>query len=142
MTTKSDIASQSSEDSARKSALIIGLDPALIDFSSPEFAAFPGMTAAKVLAGLNAAVEGMDALGYDARNCLVDFGQTAEEVIIAQLQERHFDCILIGAGVRVAPGNFILFEQLINVVHEHAPRSKICFNTKPSDTLEALQRWI
>jgi hypothetical protein len=44
--------------------------------------------------------------------------------------------------VRAAPSNFILFEKLINVVHEHAPHSKICFNPKPTDTLEALRRWI
>ncbi len=125
-----------------RSVLVIGLDPALIDFSSPDFAAFPGMTAAKVLAGLTAAEEGIKALGYDAHHCLTDFGQTAEAVVTAQLQQRQFDCILIGAGVRAVPSNFILFEKLINVVHEHAPRSKICFNTKPSDTLEALQRWI
>lgn len=122
--------------------MIIGLDPVLIDFSSPEFAAFPGMTAAKVLAGLAAAEEGLKAFGYDTQQCLTDFGQTAEAVVTAQLQRRQFDCILIGAGVRTVPSNFILFEKLINVVHEHAPRSKICFNTKPSDTLEALQRWV
>lgn len=135
-------ASQSSNETTKRSALIIGLDPALIDFSSPDFAAFPGMTAAKVLAGLTAAEEGLKALGYDAQHCLTDFGQTAEAVVTACLQQRQFDCILIGAGVRAVPSNFILFEKLMNVVHEHAPRSKICFNTKPSDTLEALQRWI
>ena len=142
MNTDPHAASQSSNDTAIKSALIIGLDPALIDFSSPEFAAFPGMTAAKVLAGLTAGEEGLKALGYDAHRCLTDFGQTAEAVVIAELQRREFDCILIGAGVRTVPSNFFLFEKLINIVHEHAPRAKICFNTKPSDTLEALQRWI
>lgn len=142
MNTKPHTASQSSNETTKRSALIIGLDPELIDFSSPDFAAFPGMTAAKVWAGLTAAEEGLKARGYDAQHCLTDFGQTAEEVVTASLQQRQFDCILIGAGVRAVPGNFILFEKLINVVHEHAPRSKICFNTKPSDTLEALQRWI
>jgi hypothetical protein len=142
MTTEPDTAAQGSNDRASKSALIIGLDPHLIDFSSPDFDAFPGMTAAKVLEGLDAAVKGMNALGYEAHYCLTDFGQTAEDILTAQLQRRHFDCVLIGAGVRTAPGNFILFEKLINVVHEHAPHSKICFNTKPADTLEALQRWM
>jgi hypothetical protein len=73
---------------------------------------------------------------------LIDFGQTAEAVVTAELQRQEFDCVLIGAGVRAAPGNFILFEKRVNVVHEHAPNSKICFNTNPSDTLDALQRWI
>ena len=142
MSIESNTTSQIPINPPRKSALLIGLDPALIDLSSPEFAAFPGMTAAKVLAGLDAAVEGMKALGYDAHHCLTDSGQTAEAVVIAQLQQREFDCIMIGAGVRTVPNHFILFEKLINVVHKHSPRSSICFNTHPSDTLEALQRWI
>ncbi len=125
-----------------KSILIIGLDPALIDFSHPDYAAFPGMTAAKVLEGIGVAGEGLKALGYDAQHCLTDFGETAEAVVTAALQRRSFDCVLIGAGVRAVSSNFILFEKLLNIVHEHAPRSKICFNTKPSDTLEALQRWV
>jgi hypothetical protein len=46
-----------------KSVLIIGLDPFIIDFSSPDFAAFPDLTAEKVLAGLRLAEEGLKALG-------------------------------------------------------------------------------
>jgi hypothetical protein len=125
----------------KKSIVIIGLDPSLIDFSSPEFAAFPGLTADKVIAGITAAEEGLKALGFDADHCHIDFGETAEQVVTARLQEQTFDCILIGAGVRAVSTNFILFEKLINVIHEHAPKSKICFNTNPSDTLEAVQRW-
>ena len=128
--------------SRAKSVLVIGLDPFLIDFTSPEFAAFPGASAETVSAGLKAAEEGMKALGYDAHHCLTDFGQTAEAVVTACLQQRQFDCILIGAGVRAVPSNFILFEKLINVVHEHAPRSRICFNTKPTDSMEAFHRWL
>jgi hypothetical protein len=142
MNTETPSQSQSPINAAKKSALIIGLDPSLIDFSSPDFAAFPDMTAAKVLAGVTAAEEALKALGYDAQHCLTDFGQTAEAIVTARLQRQQFDCVLIGAGLRAVPSNLILFEKLINVVHEHAPRSRISFNTKPSDTLEALQRWI
>ena len=142
MNTEPHAAPQSPDDSIMRSALLIGLNPELIDFSSPDYAAFPGMTAADVMAGLTAAEEGLKALGYDAHHCLTDFGRTAEAVVTAELQRREFDCIMIGAGVRTVPGNFILFEKLINIVHEHAPGARICFNTKPSDTLEALQRWI
>lgn len=129
------------EDSEGKRVVIIGLDPSLIDFSSPDYAAFPGMSAEKVWAGITAAEEGLKALGYDAQHCLIDFGQTAVAVVTAELQRQRFDCILIGAGVRAVPSNLILFEKLINVIHEHAPGAKICFNTNPSDTLDALQRW-
>lgn len=57
------------------------------------------------------------------------------------LQKKRFDCILIGAGVRTIPRHFILFEKLLNIVHEHAPQARICFNTRPGDTAEAVQRW-
>jgi hypothetical protein len=33
-------------------------------------------------------------------------------------------------GIRTNPSNFMLFEKLINVVHEHAPQAKLCFNRK------------
>ena len=50
--------------------------------------------------------------------------------------------LLIGAGFRTVPSNFILFENRISIFHERAPNSNICFNTNRADTLDALQRWI
>ena len=126
----------------KKSVLIIGLEPELIDFSKPEFAAFPGLDAAKVRASLEADQTLLNTLGYDAQICLTDFGETAEATIKAELQKKTFDVIVIGAGIRTFASTFLLFEQIINVVHAHAPTSKICFNTKPSDTAEAVQRWL
>src|SRR5947209_1852919 len=124
----------------QKSVLGIGLDPTLIDFSQPGYPA--GMDATKVLAGLKSSEEELTGLGYSVQMCLTDFGETAEAVVQSQLQQKAFDCVLIGAGVRTIPSNFMLFEKLINVVHEHAPQAKLCFNTKPSDTAEAVQRWL
>jgi len=37
---------------------------------------------------------------------------------------------------------FLLFEKLVNVIHELSPRAKICFNTRPEDTAEAFLRWV
>jgi len=126
----------------KKSILIIGLQPTLIDFSDPDYAAYPGMDAAKVLAGLKASEASLTDCGYDVQMCLTDFGATAEAVVQDQLEQKRFDCILIGAGLRTIAGNFILFEKLVNVVHKHAPQAKLCFNTKPTDTTEAVQRWL
>jgi len=126
----------------KKSVLVIGVQPALMDFSDPDYAAYPGMDAAKVLAGLKAAEASLTDRGYDVQMCLTDFGETAEAVVQYQLEQQRFDCILIGAGVRTIAGNFLLFEKLINVVHAHAPQAKLCFNTKPTDTAEAVQRWL
>jgi len=126
----------------KKSVLVIGLQPTLIDFSDPDYAAYPGMDAAKVLAGLKASEDSLNDRGYDVRMCLTDFGETAEAVVRDELVKKRFDCGLIGAGVRTIAGNFLLFEKLINVVHAHAPQAKLCFNTKPTDTAEAVQRWL
>jgi len=124
----------------RQSVLIVGLDPALIDFSKPGYA--PGMDAAKVLAGLKSSEEELTHLGYTVETCLTDFGETAETVLQAKLQQKRFDCVLIGAGVRANPSNFLLFEKMINVVHAHAPQAKLCFNTLPSDAAAAVKRWL
>jgi len=100
------------------------------------------MDATKVLAGLKSSEDELTGLGYSVRTCLTDFGRTAEATVQSQLKQKRFDCILIGAGVRANPSNFLLFEKLINVVHEHAPQAKLCFNTLPSDTAAAVKRWI
>ncbi|HEU4940803.1 MAG TPA: hypothetical protein VFT97_04230 [Candidatus Eisenbacteria bacterium] len=121
-----------------KTVLVIGLDPSLIDFSEPGYP--PGMNEAKVLAGLKSSEDELTRLGYRVQMCMTDFGETAEAVVQRQLEQKRFDCVLIGAGVRTNPSNFLLFEKLINVVHQHAPQAKFCFNTLPSDTAEAVKR--
>ena len=124
----------------KKSVLVVGLDPTLIDFSKPGYP--PGMDATKVLAGMKSSEDELTRLGYSVQMCVTDFGETAEEVVKAQLNQSRYDCVMIGAGVRSNPNNFLLFEKLINVVHEHAPQAKICFNTLPSDIADAVKRWL
>lgn len=126
----------------KKKILTIGIDPYIIDFSSPEFAAFPGLTAEKVDAGIKASMNQLSGLGYQPELCWVDFGQTASSVVQARLEKQDFDGVLIGAGIRIPASNFLLFEKLINAIHEYAPKAKIFFNTNPRDTTAAVQRWL
>jgi hypothetical protein len=49
---------------------------------------------------------------------------------------------LIGAGLRADHSQLLLFEKIINLVHALVPGARICFNTQPSDSLEAVQRWV
>jgi hypothetical protein len=125
---------------AQKNVMIVGIDPALVDFTAPGLP--PGMTAEKVLAALQADEKHLNGLGYTVVMCYTDLGETAEAVVAKRLKEKRFDCVLIGGGVRLPPANLLLFEKLINVVHEGAPRAKICFNTNPADSAQAVQRWI
>jgi hypothetical protein len=124
----------------KKSVLVVGLDPTLIDFSDPGYP--PGMDATKVFAGIKSSEDLLSSLGYDVQTCMTDFGETAEAVVESQLKQKQWDCVMIGAGVRTVPSNFILFERLVNVVHEYAPQARMCFNQLPADIGESVQRWI
>lgn len=117
--------------------LLIGIEPELVDFSS-----MPDLDATKVAQSLRAQEQRLRDLGFDAAWCLTDLGATAEAVVRTALAAKPYDVVLIGAGIRVMPVNFSLFERLINVVHEGAPRAKICFNTRPDDSEAAVLRWI
>ncbi len=125
------------ENMSSKKVLLIGFDPAVVDFSK-----WPGLTAEKLLAALEGDRAILAEAGYDARLCFVDLGDTAESTVQQALSETAFDCVLIGAGVRTSEEHFLLFEKLVNVVHRHAPAAKLCFNTGPSDTAQAVQRWV
>jgi hypothetical protein len=63
------------------------------------------------------------------------------ENVMSQLKENNYEVVLIGAGVRRDDDHFLTFEKLVNVVHEFAPNSKIAFNTGPTDSDAAVQRW-
>jgi hypothetical protein len=121
-----------------KKVLLIGLDPKVVDYAHlPVKLDEPSLRA-----GLATDEKRLRDLGYDASWLLVDRGDTAEAVVSAALDDTPVDCILIGAGIRTVPPLFLLFEKLVNVVHEKAPHAKICFNTVPEDTAVSVQRWV
>jgi hypothetical protein len=120
--------------------LLVGLDPDVVDYSKSPV---PGLTAGKVRAATEEASAKLEALGYVVKLLYVDEGQTAEAALADALATSEYDCIMIGAGLRIVPPYFLLFERLINVIHRRAPTStKLCFNTSPTDTAEAVQRWV
>ncbi len=122
--------------------LSIGIDPFLIDFTLPEYAAFPGLNAEKVAAGIESSMKQLRELGYDADKCWIDFGETAIDVVSERLDNNDYACVLIGAGIRKPDANFLMFENLVNLIHSKAPKTKICFNNAPHDVVTAIQRWV
>jgi hypothetical protein len=118
--------------------LMIGLDPKVVDYAHLPVK----LDEPTLRAGLAADEKRLRDLGYEARWLLVDRGETVEAVVSAALKEKPFDCVLIGAGIRTIPPLFLLFEKLVNLVHENAPHAKICFNTVPEDTAVSVQRWV
>jgi hypothetical protein len=128
-------ASGDAPPTARRGILLVGIDPALVDFRS-----MPGLDTARMRTSRAAIDAELASLGLTVERCVLDLGETAEAKLTRALTEGDYDCVMIGAGVRVLPEHFLLFERVLNIVHRHAPRAAICFNTDPSDTVEAAKR--
>ena len=124
-----------------KRVLLVGLDPAKVDFSDPALP--PGMTEEKVHAGIKVALADMVGHGWQAKVCYIDPDQeSAVSTLERQLAGERYDCVVIGAGVRLPPKMLTLFEALINSIRCTAPGAAIAFNTRPDDSGAAAARWI
>lgn len=120
----------------KTAVLVVGLLPERANLSS-----FPGLTVEKLKAGLNAVIKELRALGFEAALCSIPpEAEPAEAIVTADLARLTPGIVLIGAGVRTVPEHFLLFERLINLVHRQAPQARIGFNTRPDDTVQAVQR--
>ena len=117
--------------------LLVGWDPDVVDYSK-----WPGLTAEKLRAGLEGDRDRLNLLGYEATLGLINSVATAPDKVTELLSKQTYDCVLIGAGVRTVDDYVLLFEVLINIVHQCAPSAKICFNTGPFDSVDAIQRWV
>ena len=118
------------------SVLALGLDPRLAD---PE--SMSNLPPEVVRSFIDLQVQHIRALGYDVEACLFDSDETAEAVLEDRIRGREFDCVMIGTSLR-APEHLLLFERLINLIHTELPHAKICFNSRPTDSAEAVQRWV
>ncbi|MBC9033157.1 hypothetical protein IAG41_12225 [Sphingomonas sp. JC676] len=121
-----------------KSVLIIGEDPAMIDFAAP--GAPTGVTPESILAGLEGARDRLRSVGHAVEILLTR--ENAEEQVSDALRHARHDVIVIGAGLRTLPQMAAKFERIINVVHEQAPTTAIAFNTRPDDSDVAALRWL
>jgi trans-aconitate methyltransferase len=123
-----------------QSVLIIGEDPALIDFSAPGVP--PGMDADKVMRGLNGSRDRLEHAGHKARILFTKDAETVEAQVSEALRDHHYDVVVIGAGLRTLPPMAEQFERLMNLLHEKAPQAKLAFNSQPDDSDEAALRWL
>lgn len=123
--------------SKKKSVLIVGWHPDAVDYSKR-----PGPTTEILRAALEGDRAKLEALGYDAELGFIRSAETAVESLRSLLAAKERACVLIGAGVRTIPEYLTLFEALVNTFHECAPGAKLCFNSGPFDSLDAVQRWL
>ena len=119
-----------------KHVLFVGFDPARMNLDEA-----PVGTAAQIQDGIDRSMQALEAAGYIATFCpLAEEGEDAEQIVRAQLQTRSFDCVVIGAGVRLLVKHTALFEALVNAVVEAAPGAKLAFNATPGDAADAVDR--
>jgi hypothetical protein len=123
-----------------KRVVLIGFDPAAVDYSDPALP--PRMSAEKIQAGVKLALADIAGRGWHAENCFIKPDETAVPTIERCLADSVYDCVVIGAGVRLPPSRLGVFEEVVNAVHRAAPRAAIAFNTRPEDSGAAAARWI
>jgi hypothetical protein len=123
-----------------KKILLVGLEPSTVDFSDPALP--PGMTEEKVHAGVKFALADMAGRGWIAESCFINPDETAASTVERSLAGDCYDCVVVGAGVRLPPSRLVLFEAVINAIHRAAPQAAIAFNTRPDDSGAAAARWV
>jgi len=123
-----------------KRVLFVGFDPATVNYSDPALP--PGMTAEKIHAGVKLALADMAGRGWHAESCFIRPDETAVPTVERRLVDSRYDCVVVGAGVRLPPSRLTLFEAVVNAIHRAAPQTAIAFNTRPEDTGAAAARWI
>ena len=122
-------------------AIQIGLDPDVIDYSSPDFAQFRGLSKETLRAANDDNVAALRAAGYHVDNCLIDFGDAGADKARRWLEAKQYDAVLIGAGVRLVASNTLLFESIVNAAHATQPGCRFVFNRAATSTPDDIRRW-
>jgi hypothetical protein len=118
--------------------ITIGLDPAALDFSR-----IPGLTPEILDQRIETGARAVRAAGLDAVSCIVGASpDEAEATLRRALAGDSFGVAMIGGGIRAQPEHTLLFERIVNVLCDAAPGIRLCFNTSPETTIDAIRRWI
>ena len=118
----------------------VGQEPETVDFTDPMLP--PGMNAERIHAGIALALKQMAERGWHVDLCLLQPDETAGPDVESRLKAQAYDCVVIGAGIRLPPHSLSMFEAVINAVHRAAPGAAIAFNTRPEDSADAAARWL
>jgi hypothetical protein len=126
------------KDDRTTRVLFVGQKPETVDFSDPALP--PGFDADKIRAGIAIAMAKMAERGWRADECMITPDEAGGLMLEKRLAAADYDCVVIGAGLRLPPKSLGLFERVVNAVRKAAPRAAIAFNTRPEDTAEAAAR--
>jgi hypothetical protein len=114
------------------SVLVLGIDPHAV----------PGLDGGAVQAVLDHELARFGKHAIDAAMTLVALDEPAGPAITAALTRRAWDVVVIGGGIRKPEPLLEFFEQVVNLVRQHAPGAAIAFNTSGGDSVEAARRWL
>jgi hypothetical protein len=131
---------QRKEKICMRRVLFVGQKPETVDYSDPAIP--PGFDAEKIYAGITIASSKIAERGWQADLCMIAPDNTAGPALEKRLASATYDCVVIGAGLRLPPKSLLLFERVVNAVHRGAPDAAIVFNTRPEDSAEAAARWL
>jgi hypothetical protein len=112
--------------------LVIGFDPAAI----------PGADAEAINEAVARGQARFETLGIEADLCTVALDDTAEGKIVYALTSKDYACVVIGGGIRKPEPLLEFFENVVNLIRQHAPSAAIAFNTSPEDSADAAARWL
>jgi hypothetical protein len=122
------------------SILVIGYAPDAVDFTDP--AVPPGLDEAAVAEGIKRDVQLMHDRGWEAEHLPIRLDGSLRGDIADRLARDSFDCIVIGAGVRMTTQHVAEFEQVVDAVRQGAPQTPIAFNSSPDSSGDAAARWL
>ena len=120
--------------------LVIGYAPDAVDFTDP--ATPPGLNEDLVAEGIERDVQLMQERGWEAEHLPIRSDESLRDDILGRLTNNTFDCIVIGAGVRMTTKHVFEFEQVIDAVRHGAPQTPIAFNSSPDSSGEAAEPWL
>jgi hypothetical protein len=120
--------------------LVIGYAPDAVDFTDPAIP--PDLTETLVAEGISRDAQSMRDRGWDAVHLPIRADGSLRHDISDCLARDTFDCIVIGAGVRMTTKQIAEFEQVIDAVRQGAPQTPIAFNASPDSSGDAAARWL
>src|SRR5499427_4995620 len=120
--------------------ILVGYDPEAVDYSDPALP--PGMNAEKIHAGIAVALKQFAEREWQGEVGFIRPDESAGPTVERLLASKAYDCVVIGAGVRLPPKRIAVFEAVVNAVHRAAPNAAIAFNTRPEDSADAAARWL
>ncbi len=124
---------------AETRVLSIGIHPRSVDYSALPDGVDEAALSERIERGNTALREA----GFDVALCQVDTSlDAAEKLVRDALDGASFGLAMIGGGIRMVPEHTELFERILNVLLEVSPGIRLCFNTAPDNTVDALRRWI